>query len=150
MKYKLLSHCDVQVEGHPEQNTIYTVIDTEKCDNCDMVEIITHLLLDCKQLEQIWNELGRWINQNINERVQLDKRSILLGNPENSIIVNYIIMVTKHEIYKSKWYKKKVALGNIIKKQQYYLHIEEYANTVSIGKEKTLGKWSPIYHTIRR
>ena len=74
----------------------------------------------------------------------------LKQSPENSIIVNYIIMVTKHEIYKSKWYKKKVTLGNIIKKLQYYLQIEEYVNTVSIGKEKTLGIWSPIYHTIRR
>ena len=130
---------------------IFKLIDTEKCDNCDKVETIAHLLLDCKQLEQIWNEHERWINHNINKRVQFDKRSIILGNPENSIIVNYIFMLTKHEIYKSKW-QKKVTLENIIKKLQYYLQIEEYVNTVSIGRGKTLGKWSPIYHTqkIRR
>ena len=63
---------------------IFNLIDTEKCDNCDMVETITHLLIDCKEVEKIWTELGRWINHIINERVQLDKRSILLGNPENS------------------------------------------------------------------
>ena len=94
-----------------------------------MTETITHILIDC---------------------ILFDKKTILLGCPENSILVNYIILIVKHEIYKSKWNNSKVTLQKIIEKLKYYLKIDEYISTISIGREKTLGKWSPIYNTIRR
>ena len=40
--------------------------------------------------------------------------------------------------------------GYSSKNLKYYLKIDEYISTISIGKEKTLGKWSSIYNTIRR
>ena len=42
-----------------------------------------------------------------------DKNSILLGNTNNEVIVNYIILTTKHEIYKSKWNKTKLTLTKL-------------------------------------
>ena len=129
---------------------LFNLIDSEKCDNCDMVETVTHLLIDCDNLKNLWGGIEEWINHNINENVSFEKRSILLGNPENSVLVNYIFLVVKHEIYKSKWNKSKLSLALIIEKLKYYLKIEEYINVISVGREKTLGKWSPIYHTIKR
>ena len=40
----------------------------------------------------------------------LIKKAILLGCPENSIIVNYIFQIVKHEINKGKWTNTKVTL----------------------------------------
>ena len=130
--------------------SLFNLIDSEICDNCNMVETVTHLLLECSQIEYLWRGIEGWMHLNINEKVLFNKQSILLGSPENSTIVNYIFLIVKHEIYKSKWNKSKLSLHQIIEKLKYYLKIEEYVNIISIGREKTLGKWSPIYNTIKR
>ena len=129
---------------------LFKSIDSENCDKCNMTETVTHLLIDCQYLRDLWTGVERWLNHNINEHILFNKQAILLGCPENSVIVNYIFLIVKHEIYKSKWSKTKVTLNKIIGKLKYYLQIEEYINTISFGREKTLGKWSPIYNTIRR
>ena len=70
--------------------SLFNLIDTEIWDNCDKVETVTHLLLECQQLDNLWRGIEGWIHLNINEKVIFNKRSILLGSPENSTIVNYI------------------------------------------------------------
>ena len=129
---------------------LFNLIESENCDKCNTTETVAHLLIDCQHLSELWIGIERWLNRNINEHILFEKSAILLGSPENSVIVNYIFLIAKHEIYKSKWTKTKVTLNKIIGKLKYYLKIDEYVNTISVGKEKTLGKWSPIYHTINR
>ena len=116
---------------------LFKLIDSENCDNCETTETITHLLIDCNHLRVIWTGVENWLNHNINEKIAFDKKAILLGCPDNSILVNYIFLIVKHEIYKSKWNKSKVTLQKILEKLKYYLKIDEYISTISIGKEKT-------------
>ena len=133
-----------------QKTMVFKLIDSENCDKCDMTETVTHLLIDCQYLRELWTGVERWINHNITEKILFNKKSILLGCPENSILVNYIFIIVKHDIYKSKWNKSKVTLKKILEKLKYYLQIDEYIDTISIGREKTLGKWSPIHNTIKR
>ena len=46
--------------------------------------------------------------------VKSDKLSILLGNPDYELILNYmyVFIITKHEMFKSKWNRTSI---NIIK-----------------------------------
>ena len=90
---------------------LFKLIDSENCDNCE--KTITHLLIDCNHLRVIWTGVENWLNHNINEKMAFDKKAILLGCPDNSILVNYIFLIVKHEIYKSKWNKSKVTLQKI-------------------------------------
>ena len=129
---------------------LFKLIDSEQCDNCNQVETIAHLLVECPQILHIWEGLKRWIATNINEKYTLDNESIILGNPVNSILMNYIILVTKYEIYKHKWTKNVINFQTIITKLKKNLEIEEYVSTITIGNKTTLGKWSQIYNLLKR
>ena len=127
----------------------FRLIESEKCDTCQETETILHLLVDCPGNKTLWDDMIQWIMVNVNENTILDKKSIVLGNHSNSIICNFILLVIKHEIYKSKWSKRKVTKHYIINKLSHYLTIEEYVHTISSEIQKNLGKWSPIYHKIK-
>ena len=49
-----------------------------------------------------------------------------------------------------KWSKKKITKYAIVEKLSQYLIIEKYVHTISIGTQKSLGKWSPIYHKLKQ
>ena len=129
---------------------MFRLVDSEKCDNCDQVETVAHLLVECPNTTHIWEGIKRWTATNINGNHSLDNKSIALGNPKNSILMNYIIMVTKYEIYKSKWTKKAINTQSILAKLKNNLEMEEYVTTITIGRNTTLGKWSQIYNLLRR
>ena len=61
---------------------LFKMVEQEKCDNCNFTETIAHLLYDCENAQKVWVDLDRWIEMNMNEKVILDKQSILLGNPK--------------------------------------------------------------------
>ena len=102
---------------------LFNLIESENCDKCNMTETVTHLLVDCQHLRELWTGIERWLNRNINEHILFEKKAILLGSPENSIIVNYIFLIVKHEIYKSKWTKTKVTLIKILGKLNMYMNM---------------------------
>ena len=75
----------------------------DKCDECGAIEGISHLLYECQTVHQVWISLENWLLRNITSTLYFDKKSIVLGNTLNEPIVNALIIITKHEIYKSKW-----------------------------------------------
>ena len=85
-----------------------------------------------------------WIIRNIHEYVECNIESAILGFKKYSILVNYIFIIVKHEIFKSKWSKKLINMDSIVNTLKEYLIIEEYISTISHRREKTLGKFSPI------
>ena len=46
------------------------------------------------------------LNNELLTQKQMDKEPILLGNRNNEVVINSIILITKHEIYKWKWNNK--------------------------------------------
>ena len=131
---------------------LYTfhISDTELCENSGEVETIMHLLVECKLLQKLWLDLKRWMNKNLQERITLTKKVIIMGDSSKSILANYIIIITKYEIYKSKWTKKIIELKFILETLKKFLSIEEYISSSSNSSKKTLGKWSPIYNLLRK
>ena len=127
----------------------FNLRDNEECDQCGEIETISHLLYNCNYIKQIWNSTINWLSPLIREDIQYDKNSILLGNTRNTILVNYIFIVLKHEIYKFKWKKIQYRLIFLKRSLKNYMNIELY-NAKIIGKEeKTLGKWSPLLNNLR-
>ena len=95
--------------------TQFGIKDNEQCDNCNEVETITHLLFECFTAQRVWNEVKTWLTAISPNPLYMDKKSILLGNQKNHVIINYVITTVKHEIYKSKWNKSRLNLMKIKK-----------------------------------
>ena len=77
---------------------MFHISDTELCENCGGVETIMHLLVECKLLQKLWSDLERWLNKNLQERITLTE-VIIMGDSSKSILANYIIIITKYEMY---------------------------------------------------
>ena len=125
------------------------LIEHEHCDRCNEVETIQHLLLECETLENLWNDVKRWIREKVKRRFHSDTVSVILGNEENKYSANYIIIVVKHEIYKGKWKKHIPTLIDIKRTLKDYMKIEIFIATMNDTLEETMGKWSPIYNDLR-
>ena len=127
----------------------FNLLDHDTCDECGTTETICHMLYECRQIRNLWTILERWLSRITGERLTLDLNTILLGNKDYNYIVNYVIIVTKHEIYRYKWNHRVPNLADLKRKLKTYLIIEMYIGTISNTVEKTIGKWSPIYNAIR-
>ena len=79
----------------------------------------------------------------------MDMLSVILGNKDNGIIINYIFLITKHEIYKSEWNRNNINLIKMKKILKYHMNFDIYLGTVRNSLPKTLGKWSSIYYVLR-
>ena len=78
-----------------------------------------------------------------------NSHSVILGNRENEMIINYVILITKHEIYKSKWNKTNVSILKLRKILKYHMDLDIYIGTIRNSLPKTLGKWSALYNVLR-
>ena len=129
---------------------VFGITDNNQCDKCGITETIVHLLCECPSTNDLWRRLEQWMTINLRESVYLTNETILLGDNKISVIANYIIIVTKHEIFKSKWTKKNIQIIDIIKRLKEYLVIEEYISKTTQNIRTTLGKWSPIFNLLKR
>ena len=85
----------------------------------------------------------------MNKPPVINTHSVILGNRDNETIINYVILITKHEVYKSKWNKSNrsiIKLKNVLK---HYMNLYIYIGTIRNSLPKTLGKWSAMYNALR-
>ena len=127
----------------------FNIRDNEQCDNCNDIETISHLLYECQNARRIWDNVVEWLRGISPNDMYFDKKSILLGNKKNEIIINYIIIVIKHELYKSKWTKTRLNLLKIKKIIKSHMELEIYSGTIKNSLPKVLGKWATIYNNLR-
>ena len=127
----------------------FNIRDNELCDNCNSTETISHLLYDCTGIKRLWVELETWLNSIMTKPVVADKLSILLGNPENELIINYVYIICKHEIYKGKWNRSPVNIIKIKKILKSHMELDIHLGTVNKTLPKILGKWSSLYNVLK-
>ena len=66
-------------------------------------ENVEHLLYTCSKLSGIWEDIEQFINNVFESRVTLNRLSVLAGiliSDKLSAIVNYVISMTRFEIWK--------------------------------------------------
>ena len=126
----------------------FGLVPSDKCNFCGELETISHLLYECPEVKNLWEQMIKWIKNSTRDKTLNDKVSILLGNNDNKLITNLIILITKHTIYKRKWMEKRptiIELKHIIKK---HMLTELYIGTITDNEKKVLGKWSPFYREL--
>ena len=123
--------------------------DNNLCDRCDSIETISHLLFECPFAQNIWTGVERWLNQTINSDVYMDKVSVMLGNPKNEIVTNCILLIVKHELYKSKWNRTVLNVPRLKRIIKNHMDLDVYLGTIQGKKDKSLGKWSSILNELQ-
>ena len=108
----------------------FNIKENDHCEHCDEVDTIVHLLYECRRIGDLWNDIETWLNTVLTKPVKMDKTSIILGNNGNEYITNQILIVAKHEIYKSKWTKSNISLMKIQKILKYQMELEIYIATI--------------------
>ena len=98
---------------------------------------------------ELWTNLETWLNSIMAKPVKTDLTSILLGNPDNELIINYIFIICKHEIYKSKCNRSPINIIKIKKILKSHMELDIYLSTVKNSLPKTLGKWSSLYNVLK-
>ena len=126
----------------------FNLLDHNTCDNCNEIETIRHLLFECNSVKKLWRDIGKWIKDRIKSKINTDTFFILLGHPKHKYLVNYIIIVVKHEIFKGKWNNHIPNLNEIKKVLKNYMKLEIFIGSTTNGLEKVMGKWSSIYNDL--
>ena len=70
--------------------------------------------------------MGGSIAIRCNDEPQNISKSIILGNNSNDYIINQILIVAKHEIYKNKWTKTTISLVRIQKVLKGQMELDIY------------------------
>ena len=122
----------------------FGIKDSEKCDNCDQVETIAHLLYECNIAQRIWHDIEQWSVRISPNPVYTDKKSVLLGNKNNEVTINFAITIIKHEIYKSKWNRSKLDIYKIKKNLKSHTDLEIYIATSKNNLPKHLVNGPPF------
>ena len=123
--------------------------DNENCELCNIPESINHLLYDCPNAREIWTDLEHWLRTVIRSTIYMDIVSILLGNPRNEVVINCILLIVKHEIYKRKWNGSNLNLLKIKRIIKSHMDLDIYLVTIHGKPEKAIGKWSSIFHNLQ-
>ena len=117
----------------------FNLRNNDLCDECQVSEDITHLFYDCHVALDIWDNLHNWLSGATNKRYHFDKKSLLLSNKENGLLINTLILLTKHELYKKKWKENILSMHYLKKIFQRQMQIEIYNGTMHNKVAKVLG-----------
>ena len=128
----------------------FQLLDHETCDQCNEIETIGHLIYECNPIRNLWTEVLNWLSRRTGKRIEICLENVLMGNKKYNYCINYVMIVTKNEIYKQRWINRTPSLIEIKYKLKKYMETDIYIGTTTDTLEKTLGKWSPIYNELRR
>lgn len=116
------------------------------CSYCNLEpESLLHLLYSCVKITQFWTELQQWLRRNANYNLNIEKKNIIFP-AASQILINYIIIVAKYYIYKSKFYLKKVSIKGFENFLKQKFQNEMYISKITRTYDKFLGKWSLLYN----
>ena len=73
-----------------------------------------------------------------------------MGNDKNKKIINTLILIIKHEIYKKRCKKRRPTLKELKETIKYQMNIEIYLGTINNQKEKVLGKWAAFHNDLKK
>ena len=121
--------------------------DSHLCSFCRKdTESIHHLLCTCDKVREFWNTFKTWISQRINTTFNISDRNIIYSAFEKCSLINYLVVLAKYYIYKSKFHNQNLNIRGFEAYSKVKFFNEMYIAKINNTYEKFLGKWSPIYH----
>ena len=110
-----------------------------RCTFCEInKETISHLFWECHHVKSIWLQVEDLINEKINENLDLNQTSVILGNADFdlNLPVNHILLIIKYYIYVCRCKEKMPNFDGAIKSIHKSIEIEKHVN-----RERCIAKW---------
>ena len=126
------------------------IVSSSLCDFCNMhEETILHLFWECQISRDFWNRVEMLLNnKGFNITVNYEKISLGMFSLKNeNNIVNYILILAKYFIFRSKYEK---IIPNIDKFIKYLYKRQEIEKIIAFKKDKLIvhnEKWSKLMET---
>ena len=124
-------------------------INNNLCSYCkEHPEKINHLFLTCAKVQEFWNSLKTWLYENANINVNIEKRNIIFSYQGRNSLINYILVLAKYYIYKTKFISTDKNLNihafvSLLKKK----FISDRYNAYIFNRvAKFFSKWFPLYN----
>lgn len=109
---------------------------SDKCTFCsEAKETVVHLFWDCKNSQKIWTAISKWMNYFFSVKIKFTAENVFLNNynKRDSALINFVILVTKFFIYKSKVQGLMLNFSHLIKDLTRYQSIEK---TIAFKNDK--------------
>ena len=122
-------------------------VDMQRCDFCtEPKQTVMHLLWHCDIAQRIWKEVMYKITENTKISIQLSTRNILYNRIHKNAngVINFIVLITKHFIFRSKCQNVKPTSENLYKEINLYYMVEKYIASRNDKVRKFKLKWAPV------
>jgi len=116
--------------------------DNDKCTFCNEgIEEMEHLFYDCLVTENFWKLLVEWI-QTYDPNFRITRKDVFLGNNNFDDLINFLILLAKYVIYRSRCASKSPNLTYYKNCVLSYKILEKYVAKVNNRSDEFKRKWT--------
>ena len=120
------------------------------CSYCNQKkETIYHLLIECDVTKPLWTDLQDWLLVRYGLQIQLTPEAILFGSKHLDPLLNFIILITKYEIYRKKFYGSVPQIHNIVYRIYTFYELELYNARLKNTMTKFFTKWCKLNNFLK-
>ena len=127
--HRIIATNDLLMKMNIRQNNLCTFCNQE-------IEKIEHLFWHCNIVNQFWETVEQWVLEKNNYMLNVDKYRAIFGIPNTSLAmipINYILIVTRHYIYKCRISSSNL---NLLSWANYVKKILELEKPIAIKNNK--------------
>jgi hypothetical protein len=119
------------------------IIQSDLCSFCKLYpETITHLFWECIFVEELWDALFQWINDQLGLVIDVNIVDILFGKiSKHHDVLNLLICLTKRHIYKKRRNNVLPSFEGLKKEILYYRDIEKHIFVNDMNETKFNNRW---------
>jgi hypothetical protein len=97
------------------------------CTFCsDEAESLEHLFFQCQYSSELWQTFTYWFEMKTSKTININICTALLGNPNESLLFNHLLVIIKRHIYQCKYAKIKPNFDEVVNRIKFYRSIEKY------------------------
>ena len=121
-------------------------VTSKLCEFCEKgKQTIMHLMSECNQIKQVWNEFKQFINQHVCYKgsITLTTKTIILNSvhPDPKNVINFLVLVTKQYIYAQKCLGQKIMFKQLVENFTKLKELELYNARKDFKEFKHDRKW---------
>ena len=118
-------------------------VDNDRCALCGLeTETIIHVLFNYNKVKEFWLAMKNWLRIQANVTLHLTIRNVIFSKQENGELLNYILLLGKYFIYKTKFLANSIRLENFIEllvlSGWAFPPSDKYGNIYKTEKRQTL------------
>ena len=126
------------------------ITENDLCSYCaNSRETIKHLYLECPVVQRLWADLENWLRRTMHDNdIALSKSTLIAGyTGMNQHLINHILLVAKHYIYRNKFSRPDLHLNCLINMLRLHFKTECMQAELNMKQHRFAQKWAPLLAT---